>query len=371
MKIVILGLTLSSSWGNGHATTYRALCRALHDRGHNITFFERDVPWYRENRDLVESPYCALHLYSEWTELQPTVLREAREADVVIIGSYFPDAVVAADVLFEECGTPVLFYDIDTPITLAALRERGHADYIEARQIPRYRAYLSFTGGPMLRELEERFGSPFAAPLYCSVDPAAYQQKPSVPAFTCDLSYLGTYARDRQTKLMALLDGAARRLPEASFLVAGPMYPADIEWAPNVARLDHVAPREHAAFYSSARFSLNLTREDMVRAGYSPSVRLFEAAACGATMISDTWAGLESFFTPGEEILLATDVSDVTGYLRDMPEEEARRIGARARERVLALHTAEHRAREFEEIVTRVLTGIYSGDRQGGVTTAV
>ncbi len=351
MKIVILGLTLSSSWGNGHATTYRSLCRALHARGHAITFIEKDVPWYREHRDLPHPSYCALRLYSNWRDEERRVLREAAEADVTIVGSYFPDAIAAADALFAADRAPVLFYDIDTPITVAALRAHGQADYIDAAQIPNYHAYLSFTGGPILRELEARFGSPLAAPLYCSVDPAAHQRTPVRAEFRSDLSYLGTYAADRQPKLMRLLNGAAAQLPHARFVVAGPMYPQEIAWAPNVHRLNHVPPPQHASFYSSSRFSLNLTRQEMVYAGYSPSVRLFEAAACGAAVISDAWRGMEGFFTPGEEILLAESDSDVIGYLSHTTDQEIHSIGSRARERVLAHHTADCRAIEFEDIV--------------------
>lgn len=354
MKIVILGLTISSSWGNGHATTYRSLCRALHARGHAIIFVEKDVSWYRDHRDLPDPTYCRLRLYQDWREIERRVLREAAEADVVIVGSYFPDAIAAANALFAADRTPALFYDIDTPITVAALRAHGRADYIEAAQIPYYHAYLSFTGGPILRELEVRFGSPLAAPLYCSVDPAAHRAAVPNSEFRSDLSYLGTYAADRQTKLMSLLNGAAMQLPHAQFVVAGPKYPEGIDWAPNVRRLDHVAPPDHASFYSSSRFSLNLTRQEMVRAGYSPSVRLFEAAACGAAVISDAWRGMEEFFTPRDEILVAHDVADVVAYLSGTTDEEIRAIGGRARERVLEHHTAERRAIEFERIVARV-----------------
>ena len=354
MKILILGLTLSSSWGNGHATTYRSLCRALHARGHRITFVEKDVPWYRDHRDLPDPDYCALRLYSEWRYEERRVLREAAEADVVVVGSYFPDAIAAANALFAADRAPALFYDIDTPITAAALRARGKAEYIEAAQIPYYHAYLSFTGGPLLRELEGRFGSPLAVPLYCSVDPAAHQRTPPRAEFKSDLSYLGTYAADRQPKLMDMLNGAATQLPHARFLVAGPMYPEGIEWAPNVHRLNHVPPPDHASFYSSSRFSLNLTRQEMIYAGYSPSVRLFEAAACGAAVISDGWQGIEEFFTPDQELLLAESASEIIEYLSDTSDEEVHAIGSRARERVLAHHTADCRAIEFENIVTRV-----------------
>ena len=255
--------------------------------------------------------------------------------------------------MLNRVRSPILCYDIDTPITLGHLRSRGATEYLCAGLIPEYDAYLSFTGGPALRELEETFGAKQAIAFFCSVDPDLYQQKVERAEFRCDLSYRGTYASDRQGKLMALLDGAAALLPDRRFLVAGPRYPQSTIWQPNVDRLIHVPPSDHPAFYSSCRFTLNLTRNDMIEAGYSPSVRLFEASACGAAIISDNWAGLAEFLTPGEEILLPQDAYEVGDILEHMPEAERRSVGRRARNRILAEHTSDHRAVEFEEIVSR------------------
>lgn len=355
MKIAILGLTITSSWGNGHATTYRSLCKALQKRGHTIDFLEKDVEWYRSNRDLPEPTFCTAHLYEDWkVDGRPLALRLASTADVIVLGSYFPDGIAAADLLFEQIRTPVLFYDIDTPITLAALRNEGAAAYLRAVDIPSFAAYLSFTGGPALTELMTRFGSPFAVPFYCSVDPAEHTATAPNPRYHSDLSYLGTYAADRQPKLMDLLNRTAHRSPDAHFIVAGPQYPTDTLWAPNVVHFQHVSPPEHSAFYSSSRFTLNLTRRDMVDAGYSPSVRLFEASACEAAIVSDTWPGLETFFTPSEEIVLAQTSDDVLDILAHISDEQRARIGRNARERILASHTAAHRAAEFEAIVSRI-----------------
>ena len=355
MKIAILGLTITSSWGNGHATTYRSLCKALRKRGHTIDFLEKDVEWYRSDRDLPEPSFCTSHLYEQWdTDGRALALLLAAEADVVVLGSYFPDGIAAADLLFQQIRKPVLFYDIDTPITLAALRKDGAAAYLRATDIPRFAAYMSFTGGPALTELMTRFGSPFAVPLYCSVDPAEHVRTAIDLRYRSDLSYLGTYAADRQPKLMELLNQTAHRSPESHFVVAGPQYPADTTWAPNVVHLQHVSPPDHSAFYSSSRFTLNLTRRDMVEAGYSPSVRLFEASACQAAIISDEWPGLETFFAPGDEIILARSSGDVLHILSGISDEERARIGRNARERILASHTAMHRAAEFEAIVGRI-----------------
>ena len=353
MKIVIFGLTITSSWGNGHGTTYRSLVKALAHRGHHVEFVEKDVEWYRSNRDMPQPPFCTVHLYDNWSESHAALVQLCGGADVVVIGSYFPDAIAATEALLDAGSAPLFFYDIDTPITLAQLRAHGRTEYLEGAAIPHYKAYLSFTGGPALRELEDTFGSPCALPFYCSVDPDLYRPMPLNPEFACDLSYLGTYAADRQPKLLRYLDSAAALLPDKRFIVAGPQYPPETKFQPNVERIIHLSPREHPSFYSSSRFTLNLTRADMVAAGYSPSVRLFEASACGAALLSDSWKGLDEFLHPGEEILLPRDEYEVSDILRNFPEEARQRLGARARERILSEHTSEHRARQFENVVTQ------------------
>lgn len=353
MKIAIFGLAITSSWGNGHATTYRSLCKALAARGHSIHFVEKDVEWYRNNRDLPAPNYCSVRFYQDWNASSKALMDLCRDAEAIVVGSFFPDAVAATRALLESGCGPILFYDIDTPVTLSALRAHGRTEYLEAADIPSYAAYLSFCGGPALLELERRFGSPYAAPLYCSVDADAYKPVAPRDAFACDLGYLGTYATDRQPKLMNFLNEPAAQLPTSSFLVAGPQYPSNVPWAGNVKRIEHLAPCDHPSFYCSSRFTLNLTRNDMVEAGYSPSVRLFEASACGVPIISDAWLGLDRFLTSGEEILLPQDAYEVIQILTTMPDEERSRIGRNARERILAQHRAEHRAVEFEAIVER------------------
>lgn len=351
MKLVFFGLSVTSSWGNGHATTFRALFRALHRRGHRIVFFERDNERYRNNRDLPEPPFCDVILYDDWLSIAPRALKECRDADATVIGSFFPDAIAATHALLDASVHPILFYDIDTPVTLAALRRDGRTGYLQASDIPHYSAYLSFTAGPVLSELTSRFGSPLSIPLFCSVDPDLYRRTSSRPEFSCDLSYLGTYAPDRQSGLMEFLNEPALMLPARTFIVAGSMYPPDVAWSPNVRTYPHISPPLHAAFYSSSRFTLNLTRADTRSAGFSPCARLFEAAACASAILSDTWPGLSDLFVPGSEILLPNDSRDVADILTGLSEAEATRIGLAARERILAAHTSTHRASEFEDIV--------------------
>lgn len=345
MHLVVLGLSLSSSWGNGHATTYRALLKAFAARGHAVTFLERDVPWYSgPHRDLADPDWCRLVLYDGLDGLYAH-MRLVEEADAVIVGSYVPDGVAVGRWVQERASGVTAFYDIDTPVTLAKLG-RGDFEYLSPDLIPGYRLYLSFTGGPTLRRIEQLYGAPAAHAFYCSVDPAAY---PALErACRWDLSYLGTYSPDRQPVLDRLLLEPARRRPDLRFAVAGPQYPADIAWPGNVERFEHVGPQDHPEFYAASRFTLNVTRADMVRAGWSPSVRLFEAASCGTPVISDRWDGLSSLLEPGREVLIVDGPDEVEAILSDPDETRPAAIGRAARTRILAEHTADHRASELE-----------------------
>jgi spore maturation protein CgeB len=355
LRIVILGLSITSSWGNGHATTYRALVRELVRRGHDVQFLERDQPWYAEHRDLPRPPYGRTALYASLDELRDRFVRTVREADLVIVGSFVPDGAAVGDWVQAEAAGVKAFYDIDTPVTLARLA-RGEHDYLLPSQIPGYELYLSFTGGPTLRRLERDYGSPRARVLYCSVDPELYFPQPQ--ALSWDLGYMGTYSDDRQPTVERLLLAPARELPQARFVVAGPQYPRDIEWPTNVEYRAHLPPAEHRAFYNSQRFTLNVTRADMIRAGWSPSVRLFEAAACGTPIISDRWSGIETLLAPGREILLAATAQDVLSALRRFGEDERRALAERARKRILSEHTAAHRAQQLETYALELLGAV-------------
>jgi spore maturation protein CgeB len=348
-EIVFLGLSLTSSWGNGHATTYRALLRGLAEEGDRVLFLERDVPWYAGNRDLPEPDFCDLALYRSIPELFGRFAGRLARADAVIVGSYVPEGAALIDRLLRERVRPLLFYDIDTPVTLAAL-DRGEHQHIRPDQIPRLDAYLSFSGGEVLDHLRLVRGARRAEALYCAVDPRRYTHMPDCVA-RWDMGYLGTYSDDRQPGLERLLLEPARRLPDRRFVVAGPMYPDTIRWPDNVEVIDHLPPSRHAAFYNAQRFTLNVTRADMRRMGWSPSVRLFEAAACGTPVISDGWRGLTELFPDGEAILVARDTDDVVRALTALSEERRRSIGGSARARVLRWHSGRARARQLAQIL--------------------
>jgi spore maturation protein CgeB len=347
LRFVFVGLSLSSSWGNGHATTYRALLGALHERSHDILFLERDRPWYARNRDLGDPDYCRLEFYADLRDLR-RYSGEIASADAVIVGSYVPDGVAVARFVLRTAKGIKAFYDIDTPVTLAKLAA-GDFEYVSPAVIPRFDLYLSFSAGPALDVLERRYRARAARALYCSVDVNAYRPRRQKQRY--DLGYLGTYSDDRQPALERLLLAPARRMPDLRFIVAGPLYPPDIDWPGNVHRVEHVPPEAHAEFYGGCRFTLNVTRSDMIRLGYSPSVRLFEAAAAGTPIISDVWDGIDTFFEPQREIALAQSAEDVCRILTGWSERQRRELARNARSRVLSEHTSLHRARQLEQLL--------------------
>jgi spore maturation protein CgeB len=345
LNIVILGLSVTSSWGNGHATTYRSLIRGLAERGHRVLFLERDALWYSENRDDPTPAGVRTEIYNSLDELITKFEKAVSEADFVIVGSFVPEGITVGKWVTAVAQGLTAFYDIDTPVTMEQL-ERNSCEYVTPELIRSYDLYLSFTGGPTLRTIENRIGSPMARPLYCSVDPKKYFPMLRKPRW--DLGYLGTYSDDRQPSLDNLMLEPARHWREGAFIVAGPLYPESIVWPENVERRFHLSPREHPAFYAEQKFTLNITREAMKRAGYSPSVRLFEAGACGVPILSDWWPGLDDIFMPSREILLTTGPEDTLRYLRDFSHAERMKIGQAARARIVSEHTPEIRAAQLE-----------------------
>lgn len=354
LDIVFIGLTLSSSWGNGHATTFRSLIRGLDADGHRVLFLERDVSWYADNRDLPDPDFCELSYYSDIADMLAKHGARLSKAEAVIVGSYVPEGVEVIDRLAEMRLRRLCFYDIDTPVTLAKL-DRGDEEYLALRQMPVFDAYFSFSGGEVLERLEADYGARKALALYCSVDADRYAN--TGEAFAWDLGYLGTYSPDRQPTLERLLIEPARRLPDLRFVVAGPQYPADIDWPANVQRIEHLPPAEHASFYSRQRFTLNVTRSDMIAAGWSPSVRLFEAAACSTPIISDDWRGLNELLPDGEALIIAISPEDVVEALTGIDDSKRRSLAEGARTIVMQGHTGLERARGLAAAIAELPDG--------------
>ena len=347
MRIVIFGLTISSSWGNGHATLWRGLCKHLTRLGHSVVFYERDAPYYAGARDFSELPGGQLRLYSNWDEARSLAQSDVGDADVAIVTSYCPDAIAATDLIVSAGHAAPVFYDLDTPVTLSRLVAGDAVPYIGPRGLQDFALVLSFTGGlRVAHEFRDRLGAREIRPLYGHVDSDIHRPVPAQPHYRADLSYLGTYSEDRQPALEALLVEPARARQDLRFLIGGAQYPDSFPWSPNIYFVRHLPPSEHAPFFASSRLTLNVTRKAMAEMGWCPSGRLFEAAACGTPLLSDEWPGIEDFFTPGHEILIANNAPDTLTALA-MSGSELQSIARRAYERTMDQHTSDKRADEL------------------------
>jgi spore maturation protein CgeB len=350
MKIVIFGLSVTSSWGNGHATLLRGLFRALHKLGHEVHFFERDTPYYASHRDLTSLSSATIHLYSDWDAIRQEAARELSDADAGVVTSYCPDGKIASELVLDSPLWRKVFYDMDTPVTLSQLEKGEPVPYLPAGGFGGFDIALSYTGGLALEQLRDVLGAPRTAALYGWVDPDVYYRVPATPDFAANLSYLGTYAPDRQEGLESFFIKPAEILDGCRFLIGGAMYRETQSWPKNIRFIDHVSPADHRAFYSSSPVTLNITRGSMAAMGYCPSGRLFEAAACGTAVMSDAWEGLDTFFTPDEEIMVLQSTADAIRAISQDPDH-LNRVGARARERTLACHTAELRAKRLIDLL--------------------
>ncbi|HEX4230222.1 MAG TPA: glycosyltransferase [Bryobacteraceae bacterium] len=353
MKVVIFGLSISSSWGNGHATLWRGLCNALAKGGHSVIFFERDVPYYASTRDLYSLPNGTLILYKEWNEVAAIARRELSGAELAVVSSFCPDAIVASKVILDSTAQVRCFYDLDSPVTLAAIERAEVVSYIGPRGLGDFDLILSYAGGPALQKLQTILGAHTVAPLYGSVDPSTHHPVEPVEQFRSHLSYLGTYAADRQERLESLFVEPARQRPTRRFVIGGSMYDDRFPWQPNIHLVRHLPPADHSAFYCSSLLTLNISRQAMFENGYCPSGRLFEAAACGVPILSDNWPGISLFFAPESEILVAEDTASALEALDRSPEDLAN-LARLARARVMEQHTAAHRVQELEGIMNTV-----------------
>lgn len=346
MDFVVFGLTASSTWGNGHATLWRGLARSLGEAGHGLVFLERDQPWYAAHRDLTALPGGTLRIYADLAAIAGEVDDALDAADVAMVTSYCPDALAATERVLASRARLKVFYDLDPGVTAERLSAGAAVPWLGPRGLRDFDLALSFAGAGALALLRDRLGAPRAAPLHGSVDPAVHRPSAAAEPFRGDASYLGTWAAGRQPGLSRLLLEPAARLPERTFVVAGSQYPADFPWRENVRYVRHLEPALHPAFFCSSPLTVSVTRPEMAALGRCPSPRLFEAAACGVPVLSDWFDGLDAFFEPGEEVLVATTADDAVRAIAS-PRGALARVGRRARERALADHTAAARVRQL------------------------
>lgn len=359
MKLVVFGLTVSSSWGNGHAALWRGMIKALSRRGHRVVFFEHNLPYYANTRDMPSPPGANLVIYPNWESVAPQARRELADADVAIVTSYCPDGIDAAALILQSSVPVKVFYDIDTPVTLQRLKDGKSLPYLPPEGLAGFDLVLSYAGGQAIEGLRRKLAARHVVPLYAYVDPEVHRPAAPMHQYRCDLSCLCAYAPDRQATLEELLVKPARLLPGRRFVIGGPQYPADFPWTENIHFVPHLPAADHPAFYCSSRLTLSVTRQAMAQMGYCPCGRLFEAAACGAALLSDYWEGIETFFVPGEEILVARTAAETIGAL-GRSDAELARIARRGQERVLSQHTADHRAAELERILEQAGSSLQS-----------
>ncbi len=348
LRIAFFGSSLVSAYWNGAATYYRGLIRALHGRGHRVTFFEPDAFDRQQHRDLADPPWAQVVVYPATTTAVHAALDAACGADLVIKAS----GVGVFDALLEEAvlalrrpGTLVAFWDVDAPATLDRLAADPDDPFHAC--VPRYDAIFTYGGGePVVRAYRAR-GARHCTPIYNALDPETHHPVPPDPRWAADGSLLANRLPDREARVDAFFLAAARALPEARFVLGGNGWD-DKPLPANVTAVGHVYTADHNAFNCSARVVLNVNRESMARYGFSPATRVFEVAGAGACLLSDAWLGLETFLEPGREVLVAHDGAEVAAHLRATDAATARAIGRAAWRRVLAEHTYAHRALAFE-----------------------
>jgi spore maturation protein CgeB len=352
LDIAFFGSSLVSAYWNGAATYYRGIVRALHERGHRVTFYEPDAYGRQQHRDIPDPDWATVVVYpGEGDEHALAMVERARGADLVVkasgVGVF--DALLEAAVLdLQRPGTLVAFWDVDAPATL----DRVGADPADPfrAHIPRYDLVLTYGGGDPVVRGYTGFGARECVPIYNALDPETHHPVPPDPRFDADLGFLGNRLPDREARVEEFFLRAAALLPERRLLLGGSGW-GDKEMPSSVHYVGHVYTADHNAFNSTPRAVLNVSRESMARYGFSPATRVFEAAGAGACLITDAWEGIELFLEPGSEVLVARDGAEVAEHVRTLDAGRARRIGEAAYRRVLAEHTYAHRAAQLEALL--------------------
>ncbi len=339
MRIAFYGSSLLSSYWNGAATYYRGLLSDLARRGHRITFYEPDAFERQQHRDMDPPDWAEVRVWPATEAGLAAVVAEAAQADVVVKASgvgVFDDELLTGLMQAARADAIRIFWDVDAPATLGALREAGPGHPLR-KALPSLDMVLTYGGGPPVVAAYREFGARDCVPIYNALDPTTHHPVPPDPRFTADLAFLGNRLPDREARVEEFFLRPAAALPQRAFLIGGNGWDSKSMPA-NVRHLGHVYTRDHNAFNTTPLAVLNIARDSMAAVGYSPATRVFEAAGAGACLITDAWVGLELFLREGEEVLVARDGADVAAHLQALTPERARRIGAAARTRILAEH---------------------------------
>ena len=357
MKIAMYGSSLLSAYWNGAATYYRGILGALAPLGHEIIFFEPDAFDRQSHRDIDPPPWCRVVVYQATEDGVRDVLAQAAQADVVIKASgvgVFDDALLDGVLIHAAPGALRLFWDVDAPATLAEIA--GQPDHALRRALPHLDLVLTYGGGNPVVAAYRGFGARDCVPIYNALDPNTHHPVPPEPRFAADLTFLGNRLPDREQRVEAFFLGAAEQLPRRRFLLGGSGWD-DKSCPANVAKLGHVPTSAHNALNVSARTVLNISRDSMASIGFSPATRVFEAAGAGACLMTDPWEGIGLFLTPGKEVLVVRDGTDVAEAVDALTPKRANEIGQAALRRVRAEHTYDRRAEVLHTVLTELMAG--------------
>ena len=352
MKIAFFGSSLVSAYWNGAATYYRGIIRALHELGHEITFYEPDAYDRQQHRDIPDPDWARVVVYPAAGDAGVLkALEQARGVDMLVktSGVGVHDELLEAAVLdVKDAHTIAVFWDVDAPVTLDRVKNDPRDPFKEL--IPRYDLILTYGGGEPVVQGYKALGARECVPIYNALDPDTHHPAPAEQRFACDLGLLANRLPDREARIEQFFLAAAEQLPECRFVLGGSGW-ADKVMPRNVDYVGHVYTRDHNAFNCSARAVLNVNRDSMASYGFSPPTRIFEAAGAGACLITDAWEGIETFLTPGREVLVARDADEVVQHLLALDQAKAAEIGAAALHRVLSEHTYTHRAAQVDELI--------------------
>ena len=349
-RIAFFGSSLVSAYWNGAATYYRGIIKALHRRGHRVTFYEPDAYDRQKHRDIADPDWAKVVVYDAATDRDiHNIVRSAQGADLIVKASgvgVFDAELEAAVLKLHSPNIRIAFWDVDAPATLDRIEKNPNDPFRQL--IPQYDLILTYGGGAPVIEAYERFNARRCVPIYNALDPETHHPVPADPRFECDLAFLGNRLPDREARVEEFFLNLAARLPDRQFILGGNGW-ADKPMMPNVKYIGHVYTRDHNALNCTPCAVLNISRESMARYGFSPATRVFEAAGAGACIITDYWIGIEMFLQPNKEVLVAQSGAEVEKILKSLTAERARQIGQAAKRRVLSEHTYDHRALQLEE----------------------
>ncbi|WP_114783745.1 CgeB family protein [Botryobacter ruber] len=351
LKVAFFGSSLVSAYWNGAATYYRGIVRALHERGHQVTFYEPDAYDRQQNRDMPDPDWATVVVYEATEEAVHRCLAQAAEADMVVkasgVGVF--DELLEREVLkLQTDDRLVVFWDVDAPATLDRVHHNPQDQFHQL--IPQYDMVLTYGGGQPVIDAYEALGAKKCVPVYNALDTATHFPVPPEERFACDLAFLGNRLPDRESRVEEFFLKPAAATPDKTFIIGGSGW-GDKPMTPNVKYVGHVYTKDHNAFNCTPKAVLNISRESMARYGFSPATRVFEAAGAGACIITDFWEGIDFFFDPGKEILVAKNGDEVANIMANLTEEEAKRIGEAAYKKVLSEHTYNHRAEQLEQLL--------------------